>query len=112
MRRSSESYNDVTLRLASERQALREVRCRLSGLALSLSTQNVRRPATSLQRRLSSGVKTDAEGFIYPSYNATGGASKAMRRGNFHCWDTNETLAVRLNRNTLKHQIIYMQSTP
>jgi hypothetical protein len=57
-------------------------------------------------------VKTDAEGFIYPSYNATGGASKAMRRGNFHCWDTNKTLAVRLNRNTLKHQIIYMQSTP
>jgi hypothetical protein len=83
MRRSSESHSDETLRLASERQALREVRCRLSGLALSLSTQNVRRPATSLQRRLSSGVKTDAEGFIRSSYNATGGASKAMRRGNF-----------------------------
>jgi hypothetical protein len=39
-------------------------------------------------------VETDAEGFIRPSYNATGGASKAMRRGNFHRWDTNETLAV------------------
>jgi hypothetical protein len=35
-----------------------------------------------------------------------------MRRGNFHRWDTNETLAVRLNRKTLKHQIIYMQPTP
>jgi hypothetical protein len=28
-------------------------------------------------------VKMDAEGFIRPSYNATGGASKAMRCGNF-----------------------------
>jgi hypothetical protein len=104
MRRSSESYNDVTLRLASERQALKG--SPLSTLRPSAVS------TTSLQRRLSSGVKTDAEGFICPSYNATGGASKAMRRGNFHCWDTNETLAVRLNRNTLKHQIIYMQSTP
>ena len=70
------------------------------------------RPTTSFQRRLSGGVETDPEGFIRPSYNATGGASKAMRRGNFHRWDTNETLAVHLNRETLKHQIIYMQPTP
>jgi hypothetical protein len=69
------------------------------------------RPTTSLQRRLSGG-ETDPEDFIRPSYNATGGASKAMPRGNFHRWDTNETLAVRLNRKTLKHQIIYMLLTP
>jgi hypothetical protein len=39
---------------------------------------------------LSGGVKTDAEVFIRPTYNA-GGASGAMRRRNFHRWDTNET---------------------
>jgi hypothetical protein len=52
------------------------------------------RPKTSLQRRLSGGTETGPEGFIRPSYNATGGASKAMRRGNFHRWDTNETPAL------------------
>jgi hypothetical protein len=84
----------------------REARWRLSGLVRCPSFRaECLRPTTSLQRRLSGGVETDLEGFIRPNYNATGGASKAMRRGNFHRWDTNETRAVRLNRKTLKHQI-------
>ena len=43
---------------------------------------NIRRPAASLQRRLSGG-ETDPECFIRPSYDAAGGASEAKRRGNF-----------------------------
>ena len=46
------------------------------------SPPNIRRPAASLQRRLSGG-ETDPEGFIRPSYDAAGGASEAKRRGNF-----------------------------
>jgi hypothetical protein len=44
----------------------------------------VRRPATRLQEGLSGGgVEMDAEGFTRPGYNATGGASGAMRRRRF-----------------------------
>src|SRR5580704_12299875 len=90
----------------------REARWRLSGLVRCpfprrMSEANDE-PRAALERRRRTGPGS----FIRRSYNATRGASKAMRRGNFHRWDTNETLAVRLNRKTLKHQIIYMQPTP
>ena len=61
-------------------------------LASSGPALNVRTLATSLQRRLSGGIETDAEGFTRPGYNATGGASGAMLDEDFHEWDTNETL--------------------
>ena len=60
-------------------------------LASSGPALNVRRLATSLQRRLSGGVETDAVGFTRPGYNATGGASEECV-AEFHVWDTNETL--------------------
>ena len=60
-------------------------------LASSGPALNVRRLATSLQRRLSGGVETDAVGFTRPGYNATGGASRKCV-AEFHVWDTNETL--------------------
>jgi hypothetical protein len=50
-------------------------------LVSSGSALNVRRLATSLQRRLSGGVETDAEGITRPGYNAMGGASEEMRCG-------------------------------
>jgi hypothetical protein len=87
-----ERYSDVILRFASDakpqRSPLTARRPRRCPFPRRMSE------ATSLQRRLSCGVETDLEGFIRPSYNATGGASKAMRRGNCHHWDTNETLAL------------------
>jgi hypothetical protein len=71
-------------------------------LASSGPALNVRRLATSLQRRLSGSIETDAEGFARPGYNATGGASGAMRRRDFHEWDTNETLPTALISQAIK----------
>ena len=65
----------------------REAHRRLFGLVRCLvATANIRRPATSLQRRLSGdgGVEMAAEGFIRPSYSAAGGAHKATHSGKFH----------------------------
>jgi hypothetical protein len=45
-------------------------------LASSGHALNVRRLATSLQRRLSGGVETDTKGFTRSSYNATGRAPR------------------------------------
>jgi hypothetical protein len=60
----------------------REARWRLSGLVRCPFRAECPEANDAPPAALSGGVETDSEGFIRPSYNATGGASKAMRRGN------------------------------
>jgi hypothetical protein len=57
-------------------------------------------------------VETDAEGFIRPGYDATGGASEAMNRGKFHALDTNQTLTGAQNSKVLKYRIVFTKSMP
>ena len=83
VRAPGESYSDVILRLASDAKPLEKPAGGSPASSAVLFRAECLRQTTSLQRRLSGGVETDPEGFIRPSYNATGGASKAMRRGNF-----------------------------
>ena len=80
VRAPGESSSDVILRLASDAKPIEKPAGGSPASSAVLSAPNVRRPTTSLQRRLSGGVETDLEGFVRPSFNATGGASKAMRR--------------------------------
>ena len=89
MRGWEESYSDVILRLASDAKAA-------GGSPASFAVPFPRRmseakdePPAALERRRENG-----RGRFHPAtYNATGGASGAMRRRNFHRWDTNETLS-------------------
>ena len=74
MRAPGESYSDV-ITARERRQALEKPAGGSPASSAVLSAPNVRRPTTSLQRRLSGGGETDPEGFIRPSYNAMGGAS-------------------------------------
>jgi hypothetical protein len=88
VRGRGESYSDVILRHASDAKPA-------GGSPGSFAVPFPRRMSEANDEppaALSGGVKTDAEGVIRPTYNA-GGASGAMRRRNFHRWDTNETLS-------------------